>query len=159
MAEFREGWPTDGWGIVVADGLNQVLDHIVRRFLVRDEVRTIDLDASAAGPGDVLESEKREAATRETERSHDLREPFAAGLRLAAAGAAAGQPAIALDDRDPEQDRIAAALVHALVRTDLAASHAEETEENHYIYHLTVDWDALRGVAAEAGVDLDEALR
>lgn len=159
MAEFREGWPTDGRGIVVADGLNQVLDHIVRRFLVRDEVRTIDLDASAAEPGDVLEREKREAATRETERAHDLRAPFAAGLRLAAAGAAAGQPAIALDDRDPEEDRIAAALIHALVRIDLAASHAEETEENHYIYHLTVDWEALRGVAAGVGVDLDEALR
>jgi len=141
----------------VADGLDRVLDHIARQYLVREEVRTIDLDASAAEQGDVLEAEKRDAAAREIERANDLRDPFAAGLRQAAAQA--GQTPLSLDDRDPEQDRIAAALIHALVRTDLATSHAEETEENHYVYGLTIDWDALRAVAAEAGVDLDEALR
>lgn len=143
----------------MADGLDRVLDHIVRQYLVREEVRTIDLDASAAEPGDLLEAEKREAAEREAARARELREPFAAGLRRAFAGLASGQAALALDDRDPEQDQIATALVHSLVRTNLATSHADETSENHYVYHLTVDWDALRAVAADAGVDLDEALR
>lgn len=143
----------------MADALDRVLDHIVRQYLVRDEVRTIDLDASAAEPGEGLEAEKREAAAREIERAQDLRAPFAAGLRRAAAAHAAGHPAIALDDRDPEHDRLASALVHALVRTGLATSHADETEEHHYVYRLTVDWAALRSVATEAGVDLDEALR
>jgi len=143
----------------VADGLNQLLDHIARHYLVPDDQRTIDLDASAAEPGDLLETEKREAATREIERARELRGPFSAGLRRARASRAAGEPALALDDRDPEQDQIATALIHALVRTNLATSHAETTTENHYVYRLSIDWDALRTVASAAGVDLDEALR
>lgn len=139
----------------MANGLGRVLDEIVRHHLIRDDVRTIDLEASAAESGDLIEAEKQEAADRELERAQELREPFAAGLRLAAAT----DGELALDDRDPEQDRMAAALIHALVRTNLAASTSETTEENHYIYRLTVDWDALRAVAGEADVDLDEALR
>ena len=143
----------------MADGLNQLLDHIARQYLIRDDLRTIDLDASAADPGDLLEAEKREAAAREIERSRELRGPFTAGLRRALAASAAGESALALDDRDPEQDQIAEALIHALVRTNLATSHSEQTDENHYVYRLSIDWDALRDVATEAGVDLDEALR
>lgn len=142
----------------MADGLDRLLDHIVRQYLVRDEVRTIDLDASAAEPGEDIEAEKREAAQREVERSRELREPFQAGLRRAFALQARGQPDLVLDDRDPEQDQMATALVHALVRTNLAASHSEETEPQHYVYHLAIDWDALRQVAADAGVDLDREL-
>lgn len=142
----------------MADGIDQLLDHIARRYLVRDELRTIDLDASAADPGDQLETEKRDAASREIERARELRGPFEAGLRRAIEAAAAGEAALALDDRVPEQDRMAEALIYALVRTNLATSHSEETDENHYIYRLSIDWDALRAVAGDAGVDLDGAL-
>ena len=142
----------------MADGLDQLLDHIARHYLVRDELRTIDLDASATEPGDLLESEKREAAAREIDRARELRGPFSAGLRRARAAGAAGETALALDDRVPEQDQMAEALIFALVRTNLATSHSEPTDENHYIYRLSIDWDALREVAAAAGVDLDEAL-
>jgi hypothetical protein len=143
----------------VANGLDQLLDHIARQYLVRDELRTIDLDASAADPGDQLETEKREAAAREIERTRELRGPFAAGLRRALEARSAGEATLDLDDRVPEQDRMAEALIHTLVRTNLATSHADETDENHYIYRLSIDWDALRAVASDAGVDLDEALR
>jgi hypothetical protein len=143
----------------VADGLDQLLDHIARQYLVRDEQRTIDLDASAADPGDQLETEKREASAREIERTLALRGPFEAGLRRALEATAAGEAALALDDRVAEQDQMAEALVHTLVRTNLATSHSEPTGDNHYIYRLAVDWDALRAVAAAAGVDLDAALR
>ena len=143
----------------MADELNQLLEYIARQYLIRDDLRTIDLDASAADPGDLLEAEKREAAAREIERSRELRGPFTAGLRRALAASAAGESALALDDRDPEQDQIAEALIHALVRTNLATSHSEQTDENHYVYRLSIDWDALRDVATEAGMDLDEALR
>ena len=143
----------------MADGIDQLLDHIARQYLVRDEQRTIDLDASAADPGDQLETEKREAAAREIERARELRGPFSTGLRRAFASRAAGEAALALDDRIPEQDQMAEALIHALVRTNLATSHSETTDENHYIYRLSIDWDALRSVATEAGVDLDQALR
>ncbi len=143
----------------MADGIDQLLDHIARQYLVRDEQRTIDLDASAADPGDQIETEKREAAAREIERTRELRGPFEAGLRRAQESASAGEAALALDDRVPEQDRMAEALIHTLVRTNLATSHSDETDENHYIYRLSIDWDALRKVAGDAGVDLDEALR
>ena len=59
----------------------------------------------------------------------------------------------------PEQDQMAEALIYALVRTNLATSHSEQTDENHYVYRLSIDWDALREVATAAGIDLDEALR
>ena len=143
----------------VADGLDQLLDYIARQYLVRDEVRTIDLDASAAEPGDLLETEKREAAAREIERVRELRGPFEAGLRWALESRAAGDANLALDDRVPEQDQMAEALIHALVRTNLATSHSRETDENHYIYMISVDWDALQSVATNAGVDLDGVLR
>ena len=143
----------------MADGLDQLLDHIARQYLIRDELRTIDLDASATEPGDLLEAEKREAAAREIERARELRKPFATGLRQAFAARSAGEATLALDDRDPEQDQMAEALIHALVRTNLTTSTSEPTDENHYIYLLSVDWDALRAVATAAGIDLDSALR
>ena len=143
----------------MADGIDQLLDHIARQYLVRDGQRTIDLDASAADPGDQLETEKREAAAREIERTRERRGPFEAGLRRALESTSTGEAALALDDRVPEQDRMAEALIHTLVRTTLATSHSEPTDENHYIYRLSIDWDALRKVAGDAGVDLDEALR
>lgn len=143
----------------VADGLDQLLDYIARHYLVRDELRTIDLDASATEPGDLLETEKREAAAREIDRARELHGPFTAGLRRALAARTAGESALSLDDRIPDQDQMAEALIYALVRTNLATSHSEPTDENHYIYRLSVDWDALREVATAAGVDLDEALR
>ncbi len=143
----------------VADGLDQLLDYIARQYLIRDDLRTIDLEASAAESGELLETEKREAAAREIERARELRGPFEAGLRRALESRAAGEANLALDDRVPEQDQMAEALIHALVRTNLATSHSEETDENHYIYMISVDWDALQSVATNAGVDLDGALR
>ena len=142
----------------MADGLDRLLDHIVRQYLVRDEVRTIDFDASASEPGVAIEADKREVAHREAERARELSIPFHEGLRRAHVLHEAGRPELILDDRDPAQDEIATALVNALVRTNLATSHTEETEPQHYRYHLVIDWDALHAVAHDAGIDLDREL-
>lgn len=143
----------------MADRLRHLLDHIVSRYVVQDELRVIDLDAPPTEPGETIASDKREAVRREEGRANDLAHAFARGLALAHRERDGGRPELALDDRDPEQDRMADALIRFLVSHDLAASRTEETEPMHYRYHVAVDWDRLAAVAAEAEVDLDAALR
>jgi hypothetical protein len=66
---------------------------------------------------------------------------------------------LVLDDRDPEQNQEADALIGFLVSHDLASSRAEETEPRHYRYYVAVDWDRLAAAASAAGIDLDQTLR
>lgn len=141
------------------DRIRHLLDHIVATLVVRDEQKDIDLNAPPTESGEAMEADKREAARREAERAGSLADAFRRGLVAAYRARAVGQSEIALDDRRPEEDRTADALIRFLVSFDLAASRSEETEPRHYVYHVAVDWDALTGVAREAGVDLDQALR
>lgn len=143
----------------MADRVRDLLDHIVERYVVQDELRVIDLDAPPTEHGEAIESGKREAVRREAERADDLAHAFERGLALAHQGRAGGHAELTLDDREPDQDRMADALVRFLVSYDLATSRTEETEPMHYVYHVTVDWDRLAAVAADAEVDLDAALR
>ena len=143
----------------MADDVRKLLDHIVAQYVVRDELKSIDLDAPAQEPGEVIEADKKEAVRREEDRADSLADAFARGLILAHGGRSLGEAEVVLDDRDPEQDRVADALIRFLVSHDLAASRTEETEPLHYRYHVAVDWDRLADVAREADVDLDRALR
>ena len=138
--------------------LRKVLNHITARYLVHEDLRSIDFEAASSETGDAIESDKREAIKREQARADGLADAFRAGLLLAYRSRQAGQREIALDDRDPDEDAIADALIHALVRTDLAASTSEETDPYHYVYRIAIDWERLDEVAQEAGVDLDETL-
>jgi len=142
----------------VPQDIRKVLDHIVATYAVRDEQRDIDLNAAPSESGADLESEKREAARREIERADELADAFRRGLTLAHAARTVGQTEVALDDRDPGQDRVADALIQFLVRHELAASRTDETGPLHYVYHVAVDWDRLTAVAREADVDLARAL-
>jgi hypothetical protein len=139
----------------VADDLRKLLDHIVRRYVVPDELVGIDLEASASDRGEAIETDKRRAVRREIERADSLAGAFSRGL--ARAHARTGE--IALDDRNPEENQEADALIGFLVSHDLASSRTEETEPMHYRYYVAVDWDRLGEVARAAGVDLDQALR
>ena len=143
----------------MADDVRKLLDHIVAQYVVRDELKSIDLDAPAQEPGAVIEADKKEAVRREEDRAASLADAFARALALAHGGRSLGQTEVVLDDRDPEQDRMADAMIRFLVSHDLAASRTEETEPLHYTYHVAVDWDRLADVAREADVDLDRALR
>jgi hypothetical protein len=138
----------------VPERTRKLLDHIVRQYAVLDELRAVDLDAASSESGAAIESGKKEAARREVERANQLAEAFDRGLALAYR-----TRELALDDRDPEQNRIADALIFFLVRFDLATSRTEETEPLHYTYHVSVDWDRLGEVARAAGVDLDRLLQ
>jgi hypothetical protein len=142
----------------VPERLRKVLDHITAQYLVRDELRIIDYDAGSSESGEAIESDKREAAKREMARADELADPFRNGLLRAYRAHLAGQREIALDDRDPAENAMADALIFALVRTELAASTSEETEQYHYVYRIAVDWEQLGDVAQAVGVDLDETL-
>ena len=142
----------------MADDMRKLLDYIVTQFVVRDEQRAIELDAPPSDNGSNLEDDKREAARRELERADDLAESFARGIALAYRRASLCGAFLSLDDRKPDEERMAEALIRFLVSYDLASSHTEETTEHHYIYQISVYWDRLTEVAKSAGVDLARAM-
>jgi hypothetical protein len=130
----------------------------VRHFVLHDELVSIDLDASASDAGDAIEMDKREAVQRELTRANDLAAAFADGLVRANNARSIGQEEITLDDRDPVQNQIADAMIQFLVSHQLAASRSEPTTDYHYVYYIAVDWERLREVADQAGVDLAQAV-
>jgi hypothetical protein len=144
-------------GVAVADDLRQVLDYIVRRYVVDDELRAIDRDASATAPD--LEQDKHQAARREVERADSLAAAFEQGVLKAWHRYAIGGTELALDDRKPDENRMADALIRFLVSYDLASSRSIETGDRTYTYFVTIDWPKLRDIAMAAGINLDRTLR
>ncbi|MDQ3694059.1 MAG: hypothetical protein M3464_10570 [Chloroflexota bacterium] len=142
----------------MAGSIRELLDYIVVHYAVEDEQKDIDLNATAVESGSAIESEKRDVAQREIDRAEELAEPFARGLVAADRANQAGTAEIVLDDRDPEENRMADALIGFLVSYELATSRTEETDPMRYRYFVTVNWDRLRSVARSAGVDLASAL-
>jgi hypothetical protein len=141
----------------VADEARKLLDQIVRQYVVPDELIDVDLAASASDRGQNIEADKQGRVRRERERAEQLADAFAEGLARARGLYLAGQAELALDDRQPEENRMADALIGFLVSYQLASSRSEETVPNHYRYHVAVDWDRLSAVATAAGIDLDRA--
>ena len=137
----------------MADDLRKVLDHIVRTYVVRDELVSIDQEASASDRGASIDSDKRRATRREFDRADDLADAFCRGVARSNSGV------IVLDDRKKDENEMADALIHFLVRTDLATSRSVATEPNHYRYQIMINWPKLETVAREAGVDLNNAVR
>ena len=142
----------------MAEPIRELLNYIVVQFAVKDEQIDIDINANAVEEGDEIAAEKQEAARREMARADDLEDAFTKGLLAAYRAKQAGQNELVLDDRDPDENRMADALIGFLVSFELAESRSEETESMHYQYTITVDWDRLRAVAVNAGVDLNRAL-
>jgi len=141
----------------VADELRQVLDYIVSRYVVDDELRSIDRDApvTISSP---TEDEKQEAAKREVERADHLADDFEKGLVRSWQRFSVGGYELPLDDRKPDENAMADALIRFLVSYDLASSRTEETGPMTYTYYLSIHWPKLRDVALAAGVDLDKVL-
>jgi hypothetical protein len=133
--------------------MRKLLDHIVRAYVVRDELVSIDQEASASDRAESIESDKRRAVRREFDRADELSDAFSRGISRSQSGL------IVLDDRNREENQIADALIHFLVRTDLASSRAVETEPNHYRYRIMIHLDKLEVVAREAGLNLEQMLR
>lgn len=142
----------------MADQFANLLDYIVRNFVITDAQKDVDLNASADESAATINAEKSRIVETAAERGRGLLPSFQQGLILAFEAQGIGHPEIRLDDRDAEQNAIADALITYLVGFDLAESRSVETEPGHYDYFITVNWDALYQVATDAGVDLPAAL-
>lgn len=108
---------------------------------------TVVLEATA-GPrrpmADVAEDEER-LRTTELDRARSLALSLENGLRLART---AGSTELALDSRDPAEDRLADALISILVAGGFATVRTDELGNEQYRYHIAVDWAALDALAA-----------
>jgi hypothetical protein len=146
-------------GVVrVADPFAILLESIVRDYVIADAQKDVDLNAPADEPAAVIMDAKQRVVASATERARTLSSSFRDGLVLAFEAQGTGHPEIRLDDRDPEQNAIADALISYLVPFELADSRSEETEPGHYDYFISVRWDDLYRVANTVGVDLPAAL-
>jgi len=137
----------------MAGSLDQLYQHIVQAFALKDELIDIDLNAKASESGGDLNEAKQEALNREQAISSQLEPYFRSGI--AKSHAAGGE--IALSDQDPIQNKEADALIRYLVSFGLASSRSEQTPPG-YTYYVTVNWDKLRQVATGANIDFDAAL-
>ncbi len=142
----------------MADPFADLLESIVRDYVITDAQKDVDLNASADGDAGGIEAEKQQIVTDASRRGEEMLPAFRTGLLLAFEAQGIGHTEIRLDDRDAEQNSIADALIMYLVRFDLAESRSEETDPGHYDYFISVNWDHLYRVADQAGVNLPAAL-
>jgi hypothetical protein len=142
----------------VADDISKLLRHIARHYTGPEEAKEVELESPGL-PASDLDQERLRALRAEEQRAADLADAFRAGLAQSHKAGLAGGDAISLDDRDPEQNRIADALVHFLVGTGMATSRTRESAPQHYIYTIWIDWPKLRKVAKEARIDLNASIK
>jgi hypothetical protein len=142
----------------VAEQITQLLNAIVRDLLITDSQKDVDLNAPAEESAAAIQSEKSRIVALASEQERTLAPAFRTGLLLAFEAQGVGKSEIRLDDRDPQQNAIADALIIYLVRYDLAESRSEEIAPGHYAYFVSVNWDALYRFAGQHGIDLPAAL-
>jgi hypothetical protein len=113
---------------------------------------TTVLEASA-GPrramADVMAEEER-LRTDELAQARASGPDLENGLRLARA---ADGNELALDSRDPAQDRLAGVLISILVASDYATARTEDLGNEQYRYNIAVDWAALDALAERIGLE------
>lgn len=141
----------------MADELDRLYDHIVRAYVMRDELIDVDLLATASEEGQAIEAEKHQIVERESEQARKMRESFRVGLGTSFKLSQNGGQELRLSDQDSVENSIADALIRYLVSFGLAESRTEEVGPGHFIYYVSVDWDRMRSIAASIGVDLDTA--
>ena len=122
-----------------------LLDALVWFFKLRAETSLIEATAKARRSMDEVVEEEHRLIDEEFDRAHDALPAFEAGLRRARE---AGSAEVAFDSRDPEQDRMAGALIAYLVSTEFATVRTEELSADAFRYHIAVDWPALDDFAA-----------
>jgi hypothetical protein len=134
----------------MADDLRRLLDYIIDHPILHDESVEAQLDASAIQdvPAEIAGNVAPLKA-----RAGEFSPFFARGLQRAAGGP------LVVDDRDPEGNMIADAFARYLVAPGLATSQGEPISDTNYRYTFEVNWPLLRGIAGQAGIDLDAALR
>ena len=143
----------------MSEDLNRLLKHIVHHYTGRQEAKDVELVASPQEHGSEIVASQRRAVRDAEQRAEALTDAFRDGVLRAAAARRAGGNAISLDDRDPEENRIADAMIQFLVGNGMATSSTRETEPLHYTYTISIDWATFARVAKEARVDMDGVLR
>lgn len=142
----------------MADSVDRLLKILIEREILRVEEKNVELTAGPRVSAETVDTNQTIEADREHQRVSDLGGAFASGLRRAYAAQQAGEHEIALDDRRQDENAMADALVQFLVRPHYATSQTDQSEPNHYIYRIAVDWEHLNRLADEAGIDLRAAL-
>jgi hypothetical protein len=142
----------------VADGISKLLMYIACHYTGPEEAKDLEREATSRS-GQDLDGERKKAIREEEQRAQQLDEAFRAGLNRALEANQAGGDAILLDDRDPQENQIADAMVHFLVGPGIATARTRETTPQHYTYTIWVDWDQLHAIARRAEVDLRQALK
>ncbi len=142
----------------MADGVERLLNVLIEREILRLEEKNVELTAGPRVSAETVDTNQSIEADRERQRVHDLGGAFAAGLRRAYAAQQSGEDEIALDDRRQDENAMADALVQFLVRPHYATSQTDQSEPNHYVYRIAVDWEHLNRLADEAGIDLRSIL-
>jgi hypothetical protein len=134
----------------MADELRRLLDYIIDHPIAHVESVEAQLDASAVQnvPAEI-------AANLAAQKGHakGLAPYFAKGLREAAGGP------LVVEDTTSEGNLIAEAFARYLVSPGLATSQSASIADSNYRYTFEVDWPLLEGMARQAGIDLDAALR
>lgn len=151
----RDGPAEEG---TVADGIDRLLHALIEREIVRMDQKNVQLTAGPRVSAETVDANQVIEVERERHRASELAPAFADGLRRAHAAQQAGTGDLVLDDRRADENAIADALIQFLVRPQLATSHSEQTEPNHYLYHVSIDWPRLQQLARDAGLDLDAEL-
>ena len=141
----------------MADELDRLYDHIVRAYVMRDELIDVDLLATASEDGQAIEAEKDSIIARETDQARQMRESFRVGLTTSYKLSKNGGPDLRLSDQDPVENSIADAMIRYLVSFGLASSRTEESVPGQYIYHVSVDWERMAGIASGLGIDLERS--
>ena len=142
----------------MADDMERLLNVLIEREILRVEEKNVELTAGPRVSAETVDTNQTIEANREHQRVSDLGGAFAAGLRRAYAAQQAGEHEIVLDDRRQDENAMADALVQFLVRPHYATSQTDQSEPNHYIYRIAVDWEHLNRLADEAGIDLRATL-
>ncbi len=142
----------------MTDEVQRFLHYIAEHYTGREEAKDIERSAAAETADEIVAGQRR-VMRKERALADRLARPFQRGLRRAYAAHRAGGDAISLDDRDPEENQMAEALIHFLVGPGLARSMTRETEPMHYTYIITINWEKLAVLAHEANIDLEALLK
>jgi hypothetical protein len=144
------------WGHVATEA-QRLLHYLAEHYTGREEAK--DLERASAGLEEhEIAAEQRRVIRREHQLADKLARAFQRGLRRAYEAHRAGGNAITLDDRRRDENEMAEALIHFLVGPGLAKSTTRETQPMHYLYIISIDWEALERVARDAQVDLASVL-
>jgi hypothetical protein len=133
-----------------------LLDALTRDRLEVDAVERERLAAPRQSLANVHQDQQRAERDELAEARHELTD-FRAALtdaRQRSSSSSSSSGEVPYDSRDDVQNHAADVLIQYLVRPGYAEVRTEESEPEHYVYYIGVDWPRLRALAQEQGHSL-----